>query len=109
MRTKAWQCVAGAALVIGSLSAAQAARPDREPHMVERSQSTVQPVQRAREPDQTVYLLAGSGLVAIGGVVLVGGVIGLGGLRIPGGVAMTVGRTRLWARSLRSTGAHRAR
>jgi hypothetical protein len=103
MRTRAWQCVAGAALVIGTLSAAQAAEP--EPPMVERSQSTVE---KPKTPDRTVYLLTGSGLLAIGGIVLVGGVVGLGGLRIPGGVAMTVGRTRHWARSVRGTGAHRA-
>jgi hypothetical protein len=108
MRTRAWQCVAGAALVIGTLSAAQSTGPEPEPRMVERSHSTVQPT-GPRDPDRTIYLLAGSGLVAIGGVVLVGGVVGLGGLRIPGGVAMAVGRTRYWARSMRTRGAHRAR
>jgi hypothetical protein len=59
------------------------------------------------EQDPVVYLLTGTGLLAIGGVVLVGGVAGLGGLDVPGGITMTVGRTRLWARSLRAQGRHR--
>lgn len=97
-------CVAGAAIAVGSLSAAQARSPD--PQMVRTAQSTGQ--QRVeRERDATVYLLTGTGLVAIGGVVLVGGIAGLGGLDIPGGITMTVGRTRLWARSLRAQGRHR--
>jgi hypothetical protein len=111
MRNRAWQCVAGAALVIGTLSAAQAAISETRPPMVERSQSTVEP-HRDDPPEadhRIVYLLSGSGLVAIGGVVLVGGVVGLGGLRVPGGVAMTVARARLWSRSMRTRGAHRAR
>ncbi|WP_432827750.1 hypothetical protein [Dactylosporangium sp. CA-092794] len=110
MRTRTWQCVAGAALVVGTLSAAQAAR---EPHppMVARSQATTEPRGPAEPPAEhhrTAYLLAGSGLLAIGGVVLVGGVAGLGGLRIPGGVSMGVARSRLWYRSVRRAGTHRA-
>jgi hypothetical protein len=104
MRTRAWVCVAGAAIAIGSLSAAQARRPDAD--MVHTAQTTGQrSVQQ--EQDAVVYLLTGTGLVAIGGVVLVGGLAGLGGLDIPGGITMTFGRTRLWARSLRVQGRHR--
>ncbi|MEU0556218.1 hypothetical protein [Dactylosporangium maewongense] len=105
MRTRTWVCVAGAAIAVGSLSAAQARRPD--PPMVHTAQMTGQ--QTAEQPDSMVYLLTGTGLVAIGGVVLVGGVSGLGGLDIPGGITMTVGRTRLWARSVRVRGRHRIR
>ena len=65
--------------------------------------------QQEQEQDSVVYLLTGTGLVAIGGVVLVGGVAGLGGLDIPGGVTMALGRGRLWARSLRIQGRHRRR
>ncbi|MEV0130126.1 hypothetical protein AB0H83_16915 [Dactylosporangium sp. NPDC050688] len=104
MRTRAWVCVAGAAIAVGSLSAAQARRPD--PPMVRTAQTTgQQTVEQA--PDTMVYLLTGTGLVAIGGVVLVGGVAGLGGLDIPGGITMAVGRTRLWAQSRRAKGRHR--
>ncbi|GAA0743210.1 hypothetical protein Drose_10925 [Dactylosporangium roseum] len=140
MRTKAWQCVAGAALAIGTLSAAQAAYDrtpaDRRPSLVDRAsviagqrpdgdqngvdqngvdQNGVDQggltAKDGPDPggDGTMDLLAASGLLAFGGVVLVGGVVGLGGLRIPGGVAMTVGRARLWIRTMRSSGAHRAR
>jgi hypothetical protein len=74
--------------------------------MVRTAQATGQ--QRVEQPpDPMVYLLTGTGLVAIGGVVLVGGLAGLGGLDIPGGITMSVGRTRLWARSLRMQGRHR--
>ncbi|MET7401379.1 hypothetical protein ABZS66_48655 [Dactylosporangium sp. NPDC005572] len=117
MRTKAWHCVAGAALAIGTLSAAQAtgepvpklaASALPSPVAATGPTSTARDLPR-RDEDQTVYLLAASGLLAFGGIVLVGGVVGLGGMRIPGGVAMTVGRTRHWARSMRTAGAHRAR
>ncbi|GAA3245310.1 hypothetical protein GCM10010532_089140 [Dactylosporangium siamense] len=97
-------CVAGAAIAVGSLSAAQARRPDVP--MVRTAQTTGQQ-SVANEQDATVYLLTGTGLLAIGGVVLVGGVAGLGGLDIPGGITMTVGRSRLWVRSLRVQGRHR--
>ncbi|GAA2590374.1 hypothetical protein GCM10010399_20510 [Dactylosporangium fulvum] len=122
--------MAGAALAIGTLSAAQAAydpgpadhgpalvdrasvvagqQPDGDQSGVDQDRSTAKDVPDP-DDDKTMYLLAASGLLAFGGVVLVGGVIGLGGLRIPGGVAMTVGRTRLWIRTMRSSGAHRAR
>ena len=76
--------------------------------MVRTAQSTGQQSVE-REQDAVLYLLTGTGLVAIGGVVLVGGVAGLGGLDIPGGITMTVGRSRLWARSLRTRGRHRTR
>lgn len=101
MRTRAWLCVAAAAIAVGTLSAAEARRPD--PPMVRTAQTSEQ------EQDSTVYLLTGTGLVAIGGVVLVGGLAGLGGLDIPGGITMSVGRTRVWARSLRTEGRHRKR
>ena len=93
--------------MIGTLSAVQGAEPD--PPMVSRSQSTVEHPAPPEEADPAVYLLTGTGLVAVGGIVLIGGVVGLGGLRIPGGVAMSVGRARHWAHSMRSTGAHRRR
>lgn len=97
-------CVAGAAIAVGSLSAAQARRPD-PPIVVRTAQTTGQHSTEQQstvaEPDSMVYLLTGTGLVAIGGVILVGGVAGLGGLDIPGGITMTAGRARLWARSVR--------
>ncbi|MET7420754.1 hypothetical protein [Dactylosporangium sp. NPDC005555] len=109
MRTRTWVCVAGAAIAVGTLSAAHVRRPD--PAMVRTAQTTGQ--QSVQEQDSTMYLLTGTGLVAIGGVVLVGGVAGLGGLDIPGGITMAVGRTRLrarrWTRSVRSRGRHRSR
>ncbi|GGM07502.1 hypothetical protein ACFFX1_02550 [Dactylosporangium sucinum] len=120
MRTKAWQCVAGVALAIGTLSAAQAtgdpgpalaASALSSPVAAEQPSSTARDLP-PRDDEQTVRLLTATGLLAFGGIVLVGGVVGLGGMRIPGGVAMTVGRTRHWARSVRSgrpVGAHRAR
>ena len=74
--------------------------------MVRTAQTTGQQAVE-QQPDAMVYLLTGTGLVAIGGVVLVGGVAGLGGLDIPGGITMAVGRTRLWARSRRARGRHR--
>jgi hypothetical protein len=101
----AWVCVAGAAIAVGSLSAAQARRPD--PPLVRTAQTSGEQTEQRQDP--VVYLLTGTGLVAIGGVVLVGGVAGLGGLDIPGGITMTVGRSRLWARSLRTRGRHRTR
>lgn len=110
MTTRAWQCVAGTALIVGTLSAAMAAR-DPDPHIVQRAQTTtINPhgTERADERHQVLLLLGGSGLLAFGGVVLVGGVAGLGGLRIPGGISMTVGRSRLWYRTLRHAGTHRA-
>jgi hypothetical protein len=113
MKTRAWQCVAGAALVVGTFSAAQAARRPDPPPMVERSSTTAidphGPADAVRRPvDDVLFVVAGSGLLAFGGIVLVGGVVGLGGLRVPGGVAMTVGRSRLWYRTVRRPGAHRA-
>lgn len=111
MRTKAWHCVAGAALLIGTFCAAQGMR-EPDPPMVQRSQATVEPHPAPAGPESghgVTYLLTGSGLLAIGGVVLVGGVAGLGGLRIPGGISMGIARSRLWYRSVRRIGVHRAR
>ncbi|HTJ36666.1 MAG TPA: hypothetical protein VL738_25880 [Dactylosporangium sp.] len=112
MSTRAWQCVAGAALVVGTLSAAQAARRPDPPPMVERSNTTtIDPAGPAGGPsptDDVLLVLAGSGLLAFGGIVAVGGVAGLGGLRVPGGVSMAVGRSRLWYRNARRVGTHRA-
>ena len=110
MKTRAWQCAAGAALAVGTLSAAQAARQPDPPPMVERSNTTtIEPDTPAEQPPSDVlYLVAGTGLLSFGGIVLVGGVVGLGGLRVPGGVSMTVARSRLWYRSARRSGAHRA-
>ncbi|MGI5243949.1 hypothetical protein [Dactylosporangium sp. CA-139066] len=110
MKTRAWQCVAGAALVVGTLSAAQAARTPDPPPMVERANTTTidPPAPVASSPPTVLYLVAGTGLLSFGGIVLVGGVVGLGGLRVPGGVSMTVARSRLWYRSLRRAGVHRS-
>ncbi|MER7001960.1 hypothetical protein ABT297_02795 [Dactylosporangium sp. NPDC000555] len=111
MKTRAWQCVAGAALMVGTLSAAQAAREPDPPPMVERSNATtIHPDGTAvtRPDNRVVHVLTGSGLLAFAGVVLVGGVVGLGGMRVPGGVSMGVARSRLWYRSVRRTGVHRA-
>ncbi|MEV8512734.1 hypothetical protein [Dactylosporangium sp. NPDC051484] len=114
MKTRAWQCVAGAALMAGTLSAAQAAREPAPPPMVERSNATtIHPdgtgTAVARRDERAVYyVLTGSGLLAFAGVVLVGGVVGLGGMRVPGGVSMGVARSRLWYRSIRRAGAHAA-
>ncbi|MEV6930073.1 hypothetical protein AB0M46_37085 [Dactylosporangium sp. NPDC051485] len=116
MKTRAWQCVAGAALVVGTLSAAEAARQPDPPPMVERSSTTTidpgGPGSGGPDPAQpggeVLYAIAASGLLSFGGIVLVGGVIGLGGLRVPGGVSMTVARSRLWYRSVRRIGGHRA-
>jgi hypothetical protein len=111
MKPRAWQCVAGAALVAGTLSAAQAARQPDPPPMVERANTTtIDPhtPDVAVSADEVLYVVAGSGLLSFAGIVLVGGVIGLGGLRVPGGVSMTLARSRLWYRSTRRAGVHRA-
>ncbi|MFG2039333.1 hypothetical protein [Dactylosporangium sp. NPDC048998] len=112
MKTRAWLCVASAALMVGTLSAAEAAREPDPPPMVERSNATtVHPngtTAVTESDDRIISVLAGSGLLAFAGVVLVGGVVGLGGMRVPGGVSMSVARSRLWYRSVRRTGVHRA-
>jgi hypothetical protein len=112
MKLRAWQCVAGAALAVGTLSTAQAARQPGPPPMVERSNTTTidphTPAAVAGPADDVLYVLAGTGLLSFGGIVLVGGVIGLGGLRVPGAVSMTVARSQLRYRSARRAGVHRA-
>ncbi|GAA2396684.1 hypothetical protein GCM10010170_112810 [Dactylosporangium salmoneum] len=100
--------------MVGTLSAAEAARQPDPPPMVERSSTTtIDPGGSggpgpAEPAGEVLYAVAASGLLSFGGIVLVGGVIGLGGLRVPGGVSMTVARSRLWYRSVRRTGGHRA-